>query len=202
MKKVNVGIILTILVIIVVVIYNIDLESKRSKDREQISDICKEYIDFATKYTMLEEKYRTLPKTITEEEYANYLLTIKGKIASFFVDNNEYIENQYNMMKEYLDKQVKNDNLTVTYMTKDIISYNDYSFINNTAEVVITTYLDAKYLFRDENDNKVYEKTETNKLDDTIVLEKVDGEWKVKHADLKYIDVLTRKVIKMEGFTF
>lgn len=189
MRKFNIGLILTIIVIISTVIYNIDLEYKRKSDKIQIQKICIEYINFENKYCMLDQKYRTFPKTISDEEYATYLDTMKKELKIYFIDKDEYISNQYSIIKRRLDKQLSDNGYVITQLNKTTTNISSYLFNENTVKVTIETYVNAQYINNQYNqisdDAKIYNQN----TQDIINLEKIDGVWKIIYADLSYVDI-------------
>ena len=55
LKKINKGLVLTILVLLGLIIYLINVEVTRNKEKPEIEKICKEYIDIIDEYLKMPE---------------------------------------------------------------------------------------------------------------------------------------------------
>ena len=56
LKKINKGLILTIIVVVVLVIYLIGVEKQRDSDKTEIKNTCQEFLGFIDRYTVLPEE--------------------------------------------------------------------------------------------------------------------------------------------------
>lgn len=186
MKKINIGFILTILVLIIVVVYNVSLEIGRKNDKIEVQKVCEKYIEFDSQYSMLEENKRTIPKSISDQDYSRYLEDMKSKLTELFVPEEILVNNQYGVLKQNLDTQTADLTYVITSLKRDIIEITKYEFTGNQVKVTISTNIEVKYLEKDKgNNDKVKENVKSGKYTDTISLKKVDGKWKVAYANLQ-----------------
>lgn len=193
MKKINIGMILTILVLLTAVIYNIYIENQRKKDLPRIQNTCKEYINFVYKCIMLDKNYRTLPTNISESEYNKYLSNIKIDIEKYFIDDSNYIDNQYQIIKKILDKQAKDNFFVITFMTTNTDKIDNYIFSGDKLQIKLKVDINAKYLLN--VNNTITNKAENNEVTDIIYLKKIDDSWKITSVKLESISILKNQDI-------
>ena len=103
LKKINRGLILTVIVVIGVAVYLGCLGSAQAADREEIISICEDYIKAETGYSMLPEKYRKENPEIPEQELDAYINEAKTELKKFYVDN----ENTYKYLLERIESSLK-----------------------------------------------------------------------------------------------
>ncbi|MEG1705760.1 MAG: hypothetical protein RR290_04225 [Clostridia bacterium] len=193
MRKINLGIVLSIIVLVVLTGYLATVEISRNDDKKEIFNICKEYIEDNTKYSMLEEQYRTIDKTITDDEFNKYLKLSKEKIDSYLLDDKDMIDIKNKSIEDKLKDQIINKRV-ITKFTKTDFKEKGYVFDGDIVVVTIESYAKieekvkgTKYI--DElgaqkvniNDDK-----KENPLIDIITLKKVDNKYKIMY------DVLTK----------
>lgn len=96
MKKINIGIILIVLAVIGFVGYmQID---KKNKEREyqEVKKFIDNYIEVASKYSLLPEEYRDLETDMKEEEYNEYLSKMKSELSDYILEQQQdYIFKNY-----------------------------------------------------------------------------------------------------------
>lgn len=80
LKKINKGVVLTVIVLLVLIIYIVTLEIKRNSEKPNIEEACKDYIELINKYAVLPENTQKLyyneqisseEKTKAEEDLKN-----------------------------------------------------------------------------------------------------------------------------------
>ncbi len=180
-KKINFGLVLTIITLCIVVIYNVRLESYRSEQKESIKKVCESYIDLYNKYSMLDEKYRTIPKTITDEEYTKYLDTMKEDVKKVTINNEKVVSSQYEYLKSNLEYASKS-NIVITESNRNISQIKSYAFVDDTVTVEFTISGDVRYI-TDSNKEEQIQKIDSNMFPNAkIILKNEDGEWKITYA--------------------
>lgn len=60
LRKINKGLILTIIVLLVLIIYLVNLEVKRNAEKPKIEQVCNEYIELMNKYASMPKDYQKL----------------------------------------------------------------------------------------------------------------------------------------------
>lgn len=186
LKKINKGLILTILVLVILIIYFVNLEKQRDKDKTDIKKACEEFIAFTDKYAVLPEELQTLQNEIPEEKVEDYIRQMKKDLTNFMIDNPEAINIQqknleYNLKSGYDVLQVR------TKLSRRIQKISSYQFENNQVTVMLEDNIEE--IVKTSDGNKEY--TKSNELsvnEDEIILKKVDGNWKVVYANLQFAD--------------
>ncbi len=105
MKKINIGIVLIIITIILFIIFVIVDSNIKKEDMEKAFKFITDYIDFKQKYVLLPEEYRDMEKLMPEEEYEKYLEEVKEKLSKYVLDTQ--LDYEFKFYKDMLDKQYK-----------------------------------------------------------------------------------------------
>lgn len=167
MKKINKGLILTIVVIAILTIYLINVEKRRNDEKGNINQACQQFINFVD----------------------GYLETGKGleNLNELMISNKEVVQMEEKFLKTTADK-MKKDNLIITDVEKEILNIIDYVFDGNqvTVSLETTVRISGKYL--DENNKEKEAQNSLTNVYDDIILQQVDGEWKIVYSDLRYVD--------------
>ena len=193
LKKINLGLILTIIVVTAVTIYSVNIELKRNKQKDEIKNLCEEFIDLTNKYAILPEEYQNLENKMSEEELDTYISEIKNNLKEKMIDNSSAIDIQTKILETELRNQIDSENI-VTDFERKIIKINSYSFDGNQVTVNFKSKVDKNIKYYnigfDINGNEI--KEEANKNDsfdtntETIILQETDNMWKVVYSDLEY----------------
>ena len=96
LKKINKGLILTILVLIVLVIYFSNLEKQRASDKTDIKKACESFIELTDKYSVLPEELQTLKGEVPEDKVKEYTNQMKKDLTEIMIDNQESVNIQPN----------------------------------------------------------------------------------------------------------
>lgn len=175
LKKINRGLILTVIVVIGVAVYLACLSSAQAADREEIISICEDYIKAETGYSMLPEKYRKENPEIPEQELDAYINEAKTELKKFYVDN----ENTYKYLLERIESSLKSqaagDDVILTY-TKDIYKVDSVAFDGDKASVELICNTVCK-----TSGGSVSTDDLTN---DSLMLQKIDGRWLLCYSNL------------------
>ena len=197
LRKINLGLILTIIVVAAVAIYSVNVELNRNKEKENIKKACEEFIDITNKYAMLPEQKQDLNKKITEQELNDYINEIEKGLKEKMVDNDSAIEIQATILESELLNQIATENIA-TKFEREILKISSYSFDGDQVTVSFKDKVnkDVKYKTNngyDELGNEI-KKEESKNISfgneyETITLQKVDNTWKVVYADIQYSDM-------------
>ena len=186
LKKINKGLILTILVLIVLILYFNNLEKQRDKDKPDIKKACEDFIELTDKYSVLPEELQKLQEDIPEEKVDEYINQMQKDLADIMIDNQESI----NIQQKILEENLKNGYSTLevrTNSSRKIQKVSSYQFENNQVTVSLKDNVVETMKTFDHNGeiekNNVFEASE-----DEIVLQKVEGKWKVVYANLRFDD--------------
>ena len=182
MKKINKGLILTIIVVIALSMYIRNLEKQRENEMPEIKEVCQEFITFIDKYSALPEEMQKLGEKIPENELEEYLKEMKAGLESFIVSNEDAVNLQYQAFKTNL---IKNNDETILVKNQSrTIVVDECEFNGDKVTVKFNNKLriTVKYLIEDE---EVSESKTFWAPDDEIVLQKIEGEWKIVYSNLQ-----------------
>ena len=184
LKKINLGLILTIIVVLAVAIYSINVELKRNKEKDTIKTVCEDFIKTTSDYVSLPEEYQSLANKISEEDFNNYINEMKDKLKEKMIDNNDAIDIQATILETELEEQLASQNI-VTNFERKITKLSSYTFDGNQVTVSFKSKVDKEIKYTENGE----EKTKNDAFDtvtETIILQKVDNVWKVVYSDLEY----------------
>lgn len=187
LRKVNKGLILTIIVLILLVTYCICVEKQRNADKTEIKKVCEKFINLADKYVVAPEKMQNTSQELSSANEEEIQKNLNNELKEIMINNPEAIEIQSSTIMEalkngYTDKKMKIKN------ERTITKISNYEFDGNQVEVTFNSTLNVAYKYIDNGSEK--EKTNTfNNSSELITLQKVDGKWKVVYSNLNYYDI-------------
>lgn len=202
LKKINKGLVLTVIVLLILIIYLVAVEVGRNADKPDIEKACKEYIATLDKYAVMPESVQKLYGASDIENKAsindnvsktidNKMVELENELKSKMIDNELAVK----MQKDAVSSYVKNNNnvfeTVVTAFNRDITKIKKFAFDDDQVTVTLDTKVsqDIKYLeFAETETKELSKKNDFNLQGETITLKKVDGTWKVVYASLTYQD--------------
>lgn len=197
LRKINIGLILTILVVAAVVIYSVALETSRSKDKGEIKTAVEDFTKLVCEKVVLEEKYQTYNNnTIKDDELENFVNdSVKPSLKNAMIDNDAAINIEATQIQNDFENQIN----TATYKTsveQELKKISSFSFDGDQVTVTFDRKVTENTKYFDINADETAEinitseaiKTKTNTYNtssETVTLKKVDGKWKVVYANLQ-----------------
>lgn len=186
LKKINKGLILTVIVLVVLILYFNNLEKQRDKDKPDIKKACEDFIELTDKYSVLPVELQTLQDDIPEEKVDDYIKQMKKDLADVMIDNQESI----NIQQKILEENLKNGYNVLevrTNLSRKIQKVSSYQFENN--QVTVSLKDNVEETIKTSDGLEEYDKNnEFEASEDEIVLQKVDGKWKIVYANLQFDD--------------
>jgi len=193
LRKINKGLILTIIVLIVLIVYLINVEAKRNSEKPNIEIAVKEYINLINKYAVMPEEYQKVYgySLIVDEKKQNeidnakeeQLKKFENELKQYSINNENVLNIQIEMLRRLIDN--KNDfiNNVITKYDKKITKINKYAFDDDQVIVSFNSEVETevKYLEGMEEKAKLDEQECNN---ESITLKFVDGKWQIVYADL------------------
>lgn len=214
LKKINKGFALTIIVILILVIYIISVEAKRSASKPDIEKACKEYIEIINKYAVLPEDKQKLKNTqnLNKEEIEKVkeenkkaineqMDKIEKELKAEMIENELAVKMQKEQIEEFLSNQ--NDMATsfVTKYNKEIVKIKKFVFDEDQVTVTFNSKTEKEVKYFDTLEEKELSKKEdSNAQEETITLQNINGSWKVVYADLQYQDASAGFSVMQMGY--
>ena len=186
LKKINKGLILTILVLIVLVIYFSNLEKQRASDKTDIKKACESFIELTDKYSVLPEELQTLKGEVPEDKVKEYTNQMKKDLTEIMIDNQESVNIQQKILEESLRNGYSEGQVRTNWSRK-IQKVSSYQFEKNQVTVSLKYNIEETI----KTSDGIEEYNKNNKFEaskDEIVLQKVNGKWKVVYANLLFDD--------------
>ena len=182
LKKINKGLILTIIVLAALLIYISSIEKQRNSDKTDIRKACEEFIALTDKYVVLPEDMQK--SEVSEEKVNEYVNQMKNDVEKVMISNTEAVK---------IQEQVIENNLRDSYNPLDVRSkvsrkikkINGYEFDGNQVTVKLNNQVEIVTKVFDEIEST--KETETFEASsDEIILQKVDGKWKIVYSNLQF----------------
>lgn len=186
LKKINKGLILTVIVVIALIVYLVGVEKQREADKGDINKACEEFIAFSDKYVVLPEDIQTFTGEVSKENEERIEKNIKTGLEELMVDNRDAKEIQYEYLKSELKEGYKKDELK-TKVKKTITKISSYEFDGDQVTVIFNTNNEINYKYIDlETGEEQKDKKVEQEIGEEIILQKVKGEWKIVYSNLRY----------------
>ena len=182
LKKINKGLILTIIVLAALLIYISSIEKQRNSDKPDIRKACEEFIALTDKYVVLPEDMQK--SEVSEEKVNEYVNQMKNDVEKVMISNTEALK---------IQEQVIENNLRDSYNALDVRSkvsrkikkINGYEFDGNQVTVKLNNQVEILTKVFDEIEST--KETETFEASsDEIILQKVYGKWKIVYSNLQF----------------
>ena len=180
-KKINKGLLLTIIVLIVLIIYLKGVEKQREADKTAIKTSCEEYINLIDNLMVLPEDMQNL----SEENEQKIQDNINNELKKVMIENEDAIELQSQYVLEIVKQS--NENKIITNCKKNIDKISKYEFDGDQVVVKFSSNLETSYKHVNTETNEEEEKQNIQCTSgDEITLQKVDGKWKIVYSYLDY----------------
>lgn len=182
LKKINKGLILTIIVLAALLIYISGVEKQRNADKPDIRKACEDFILLTDKYVVLPEDMQK--SEVSEEKVNEYVNQMKSDVEKVMISNTEAVKIQ----KQVIESNLRNgyDALDVRIkMSRKIKKINGYEFDGNQVTVKLKDQVEIVTKVFDEIDST--KETETfDASNDEIIVQKIDGKWKIVYSNLQF----------------
>ena len=195
LKKINKGIILSIIVLIILIIYNVTLQIGRNQEKVEIEEVCKQYLAFEDKYTVLPKEYQSFTNKIPEEKLKQYKEEMSKELKKVIVSDNNIYELQKTVIEDKLDEQVNSNKIFASKNSK-LVDITKYEFQDDQVTVIIENLMEIEFIELIEQEEKI--QNETIKIEDIVTLKKQDDNWKVIYANVGIIEESYEEMFDIE----
>lgn len=185
-KKINKGLLLTIIVVAILVIYLINLEKQRESDKTDIKNACEEFIALTDEYVVLPEEMRTYTGEISKENEEKIDAQLKVALKKQMVDNDKAIDIQYEYLTDKLQSGYKTEDEIKIKNKRTITKISSYEFDGSQVTVSLKTSTEVTYKYKEATGEEKERKNTLTSPSDEIVLKKVDGKWKIVYSYLQF----------------
>lgn len=198
LRKINKGLVLTIIILVVLVIYLINVEAKRNTEKPHIEEAIRSYVELIDRYAVMPEQYQKLysndiSKEKIEEINKQFEEAVAENVSKFEVElNRVMIENEKakEMQKKVLEDLLIENNDPMQSVTikfdREITKINKYAFDDNQVTITFDSKIqtEVKYL---DGEKELTKKNTKDAKKESMTLVYEDGIWKVVYADLSII---------------
>ena len=190
LRKINKGVLLTILVLAILITYIVIVEVQRNSEKNLIKEVCEKYIDFENKYTVIPKEYReSNGKIISKEKIEDYKKEAADELKKLMINDENIYNQQKNIIEDKLEEQEWSYEINLKKYSKSI-KIKKYEFDGDQVVATIENIVEIETvgLYSDEiniNDENFSTNKENNKYEDTITLKRENGTWKIVFADIE-----------------
>lgn len=186
LKKINKGAVLTVIVLVALIIYLTGVENQRKEDKEIIKQTCEEMVDIIDECMVYPEDMQKLGEEVSKENQEKYGEQIKAKLAEKMIDNKETVEMQCKTIVNNLNYQ-NDKNEIRTKFERNINKISGYQFDGDQVTVTFSSTVQVEKKYKDSITGEEQTNSQSfSTSDDEIVLQKIDGKWKVTYTNLQY----------------
>jgi len=179
LKKVNRGLIVTTFVVLAVFIYLVSLGIYNTSQRPVLEKISEDFLETFIKYEMLPEEFRVVNRQMSVEEKEKFLSEMKTELSRFYPEEEMYFEFALTNKESRINSLFLGQRAVKSY-EKRIINFENFVFENNTADVTFKTLTTIEvYIPGMDQVQKL-----TDETMDQIIFMKINGIWKVIHAEI------------------
>lgn len=186
LRKINKGLVLTVIVLVALIIYFNNLEKQREKDKTDIIKACEEFIAFTDRSVVLPEEMQTFNGEISKENEEKIKEQLKEEIKKYMVENDEAVEVLYKYLFDKLQYGYLGRNEVKAKSKRTITKISGYEFDGNQVTVSLKSSLESTYKYKDYDETEKERQNTVSNTYDEIVLQKVDDKWKIVYAYLQF----------------
>lgn len=187
LKKINKGFLLTIIVLLVLIIYLVGVEEQRKDDKANIQKATENFIEFTDKYSVLPEEMQTLDEEISKEKIEKYEAEMKTELEKLMISNEEAVKIQNQFLISKLENGYSKDEIR-NKQERKITKISSYEFDGNQVTITFNSKLETITKYLNEENKEQERKKSLDIIGEEVVLQKVDGEWKIVYSNLRYED--------------
>lgn len=186
-KKINKGFLLTLIVLLALIIYLVGVEEQRKEDKTNIQKATEEFTEFTDKYTVLPEEMQTLTEKISKEKVEKYETEMKTKLEDLMISNEEAVKIQNQILVSNLENGYSQGEIK-SKQERKITKITSYEFDGDQVTVTFNSKLETNTKYLNEENEEQERKKSLDIIGEEVVLQKVDGEWKIVYSNLRYED--------------
>lgn len=180
-RKVNRGILVTFVVILLVTGYLIGLNIYQSKSVPAIKSACESYVTADAVWHIVPEEFVGEATVTPDDELQKFADSLRPDISTYYIDNELILDSAVSTVSEYLQVQDYRG-VFMTTCANSIIKFDNITFRDNTATVDFTSQVTVDFL--DTAAGSTEPDRVSGMASNRIILQKEDGKWKIVYAVL------------------
>jgi hypothetical protein len=187
MKKINRGLIVTVVAVLGAVCYLVGLAIVQKGDREEIKKVCAEYLRVHAAYVMLPQARIAEKPDMPEAELDAYVKKMEEDLKRLYVNNEKAYKSELENIKSRLEEQAAGSGVIFSYENK-VQKIGAIHISGDTTSVTVTTHSSWDMTPRVISAEGTVPARETGggTAESIITLQKLDGAWKVVSAYVPY----------------
>lgn len=185
LKKINKGLILTLIVLLVLIMYLANVEKQRNAEKEEIRKTCEDFISFTDKYSVLPKEMQTLTEEVSKSKLDDYKKEMKTELQKLMIQNEESVKIQHQVLSSNLDNGYTSKEIR-SELERKIIKISNYAFEGDQVTVTFKSKIETSTKYLNEENEEQERQDSFEAPNEEIVLQKVDGKWKIVYSNLQY----------------
>ena len=185
LRKINKGVILTLIVLIVLMVYLVGLEKKREAEKGNIIVAIEDFIKLTDEYSVYPENTNTVTQKISSEDRKKYLEEMKSELKKVMIPNEEVVKLQAQALENILNL-VNQQQEVIVKTERNILKISSYEFDDNQVTVGFESIVENTMQYLDGQGKEQTRKDSYQTYSDEIILQKIDEKWKIVYSNLQY----------------
>lgn len=184
LRKINKGLILTIIAILAVAIYTNILEKQRETEKAKIQTACNEFIEYTNKYLVYPENMQVLNEDIKTEDKEKFYNEAETELKKLMIENDEAVKLQFDYLKNIIEEQ-NSKKIIKTKINRKISKITGYEFEEDQVTVTFNSTIETTSKYLNGEEEKI--KKDNNETSaDEIILKKVGEQWKIVSSNIQF----------------
>lgn len=206
-KKINKGLVLTLIVLVVLIIYLIYTENVRNSAKPEIESACRDYIGLICDYAVMpkdvDKVYNTMDLSLedkqkieedTKNKITSHMDKFEEELKKRMVNNDLAISIQKDAVESFLTNDNNVFNSIITKNNHQITKIKKFVFDGDQVTVTFVSNVEQEMKYINDEGEEISKKNSFTTMDETVTFQEVDGTWKVVYADLQYYDYTASSV--------
>lgn len=183
--KINRGIIVTIVVLVIVISYLVIHSAIQKSELPDIKEACVTYVQADAEWHVLPENLRNGQTTPTDSEIQKYADSLEPEVIAYYADNATVRENAMASVLMNLQVPLLQGRINTSFENGNV-KFGTITFRDNTVTVNFTTQAATEYI--DTASGSTTPARVSGIMNNQIILQKEGSEWKIIYASLSMSD--------------
>lgn len=183
LKKVNRGLILTLVVILAVSVYLIALNVAQNRQKPQIETVCRDYIALEIAWQRLPAEISLVDLPLSDEAQAEYFGELRTALAPYYIQDDQILDLAVQRIADTLRPQMTGG-LVITSYEKTVTSFSEFQFDGQRVTVEVTSQTAVEQV--DPGRPDATPQRFAGSITDTLTLQREGDDWKLLNASLNF----------------
>ncbi|MDD2579027.1 MAG: hypothetical protein PHP40_03000 [Eubacteriales bacterium] len=181
LKKVNRGLILTLVAILAVTVYLTALSIAQNRQKTRIEAICRDYIALEAAWQKLPADIDLADLPLSDEEQAAHFSQLRTELAPYYIQDEQILDLAVQRISDSLRLQMNGGTVLTSY-EKTVTAFSGFQFDGQRVTVEITTQTAVEQV--DPGRPDAMPQRFAGSITDSITLQREGDTWRLLNASL------------------